>query len=101
MLRDERDYHRACAEVARLQGRLDAYNDLLLGDQDFMASMRAHAWLRADRTRVRPTADGQSVDCPDEWPEGCDGRAYALRYLETRQRRAELMAALKELDADG
>ena len=96
----DREHQRLLIEAARLQARLEAHRDLLLGDPEFMEAMRARAWLRADRARVQLGADGQSVVCPDEWPEGIDPRAYATRYLETRERRAELASAMHDLEED-
>ena len=95
------EYQDLLVEVAQLRGAMEAHKDLLLRDPEFMEALRARAWLRADRSRVRLDAGGTSVECPDGWPVGIDPRAYATRFLETRQRREELSSAIDDLEADG
>lgn len=94
------DLARAREEAAYLRGRLQSIRDRLMGDPEFLDAMRAHAWLRHDRSRVALGDDGSSLVCPDEWPTGVDATAYVDRYLETQDERSRLLAELERLDVD-
>jgi hypothetical protein len=81
----------------RARAELDALRRQALADAELVDAVRARAWMRHDRSRVR-LGDGDAILLPDGWPDGVDADEYVWRQVQNETRRAALLEELAALD---